>query len=171
VSSTILAYFDVSAMPIPPIPLPIYITCASGAPLSMSMGIALTTVSLVYGTKLLLFFEFHPGDIHSDDPADLLAFLVIVCIVVRSNANKIPISSLFKMIVQDATCYFLVIFTSHVVLVMFLIFADVSVSSQSSVFSLQPAYVFIGWNEGIACPVSDPKLLFLRAFTGFLSAQ
>jgi hypothetical protein len=102
-------------------------TCTFGTPLPD--GIALTTMSLVYGTKFLLFFELHPGGIRPDHPADLLAFSVIIYLVVRSNVNKIPISGLFKTIVQDATFYFLVIFTSHFVLVMFLIFAKVRISS------------------------------------------
>jgi hypothetical protein len=78
-----------------------------------------------YGTSLAL----HPGDIHSDHPADLLAFSVIIYLVVQSNVNNVPISRLFKTIVQDATYYFLVIFTSHFMLVMFLAFADVRISS------------------------------------------
>jgi hypothetical protein len=61
----------------------------------------------------------HLGDIHSDHPADLLAFSVIIYLVVRSNVNRVPIPRLFKTIAQDATSYFLVIFTSHFVLVMF----------------------------------------------------
>jgi hypothetical protein len=88
-----------------------------------------------YETHLVLRL----GDIHSDRPTDLLAFSVIVYLVVRSNVNKIPIPSLFKIIVRDATRYFLVIFTSHLVLMMFLVFANVRISSQSSIFSLRSA--------------------------------
>jgi hypothetical protein len=89
--------------------------------------IAFTTMSLAYGTKL--FLSFILGDTRSDHPADLLAFSVIVYLVVRSNVNKVPIPSLFKTIAQDATYYFLVIFTSHLVVVMFLLFASVRISS------------------------------------------
>jgi hypothetical protein len=71
----------------------------------------------------------HPGDIHSDHPTDILAFSVIVYLVVQSNVNKVPISKLFKTVVRDATYYFLVIFTSHLVFVMFLVFASVRISS------------------------------------------
>jgi hypothetical protein len=70
-----------------------------------------------------------PEDIHSDRPTDLLAFSVIVCLVVRSNVNKIPVPSLLRTIVRDATCYFLIIFTSHFVLVMFLVFGRVRILS------------------------------------------
>jgi len=53
-------------------------------------------------------------------PPDFLAFSIIVYRVVQSNTDRIPIPRLFKIIVQDATYYFLVIFTSHLVLMMFL---------------------------------------------------
>jgi hypothetical protein len=69
------------------------------------------------------------GGIHSDCPTDSLAFSVIVYLVVRSNVNKIPIPGLLKIIVRDATRYFLVIFTSHLVFAMFLAFASVRISS------------------------------------------
>ena len=59
-------------------------------------------------------------------PSDLLAFSAIVYLVVRSNIYyEVPIPSLLKTIARDATYYFLVIFTSHLVLVMFLLFASV----------------------------------------------
>jgi len=64
-------------------------------------------------------------DTHHNRHADLLAFLVVVYLAVRSNANKVPISRLFKTIVRDATYYFLVIFTSHLTFMMFLLFAKV----------------------------------------------
>jgi hypothetical protein len=76
------------------------------------------------------------GGIRSDHPADILAFSVIVYLVVQSNINKVPIPRLFKIIVQDATYYFLVIFTSHLVFVMFLALESVRISSYFSVISL-----------------------------------
>jgi hypothetical protein len=71
----------------------------------------------------------HLGGIHSDRPADLLAFSIIIYLVARSNVNKVPIPRLLKTIAQDATSYFLVIFTSHFVYEMFLAFASVRISS------------------------------------------
>jgi len=88
------------ALPISPVPLPVYMMCVFTGP--WFAQVAFPIMSLTY---------------------DLLAFSVIVYLVVRSNVNKAPISSLFKTIAQDATYYFLVIFTSHFVLVMFLAFA------------------------------------------------
>ena len=78
-----------------------------------------------YGTCLAI----HPGDTHPDHLPDVLAFSVIVFLVVRSNVTKIPLPSLLKTIVRDATYYFLVIFTSHLVTAMFFWFASVSTSN------------------------------------------
>ena len=86
-------------------------------------------MTVTYGTELLLHFINHLRDTRSDRPVDFLAFSVIVYLVVRSNVNKIPIPSIFKTIARDATYYFLVIFTSHLILVMFLAFTDVSAPS------------------------------------------
>jgi len=69
-----------------------------------------------------------PGDTGPDYSIDLLAFLVIVWLVVRSNINKLPMPTLFKTIAQDATYYFLVIFTSHFVFEMSLLLARVRIS-------------------------------------------
>ena len=55
------------------------------------------------------------GDTHHDYPADLLAFLVIVYLVLRSHVYRIPVPSLLRTIAQDATHYFLILFTSHLV--------------------------------------------------------
>jgi len=112
----------------------------------LSGEIGFIAMSLAYGTELHLSSIDHIEDTHSDHPADVLAFSVIVYLVVRSNVDKVPIPSLLKTIVQDATYYFLVIFTSHFVLVMFLAFASVSTSPQASIFSLRLTYTFIGFN-------------------------
>jgi len=83
-------------------------------------------MSVAYGSEPLLSFIDRLEDTRSDRLADVLAFSVIIYLVVRSNLNKIPIPSIFKTIARDATYYFLVIFTSHLVLVMFLAFTSVS---------------------------------------------
>ncbi|KAF9645533.1 hypothetical protein BDM02DRAFT_3262853 [Thelephora ganbajun] len=54
---------------------------------------------------------------------DLLAFSLTVYLAARSNIYKSPIPSLLRTIAQDATLYFLVIFTSHLVLELTLLFA------------------------------------------------
>jgi len=124
----------------------------------LSMEIAFTAMVLAYGTELLLSFIERPGDTHSDHPADLLAFSVIIYPVVRSKVTKVPIPSLLKTMVQDAAYYFLVIFTSHLVLLMFLIFASVSTSSSFTIFSLRLANTFIGSNQVNPRSVSDTRM-------------
>jgi len=89
------------ALPMPPMPLPVYMMCVFTGPWYAQFTFPI--MSLLY---------------------DLLAFSVIVYLVVRSNVKKVPIPSLLKIIARDATCYFLVIFTSHLVFVMFQAFAD-----------------------------------------------
>jgi len=78
-----------------------------------------------YGAPLAI----HLGDTHPDHPPDVLAFSVIVFLVVRSNVANVPLPSILKTIARDATYYFLVIFTSHLVTAMFFWFASVSTSS------------------------------------------
>ena len=89
------------------------------------MGIAFTTMSLAYGTELLFSFVDHL-DTHSDHPTDALAFSIIVFLVVRSNITKVPLPSIFRIIARDVTSYFLIIFTSHLVIVMFYWLASVN---------------------------------------------
>jgi len=86
---------------VPPDPLPIYAMCAFAG--SESVEIGYTVISLVY---------------------DLLAFSLIIYLVARSNLNKVPLPELLMIIAQDATWYFLFIFTSHLMVVLFLLFAS-----------------------------------------------
>ena len=110
---------------LPQIPLPVYVLCI---PVGRAfLDIACNVMSLTYGTKP---FAFHPdGGVHSDHPPDLLTFSVIVYLVVRSNVYKVPIPSLLRIIAQDATYYFLIIFTSQFMFVMFVMFANVGMFS------------------------------------------
>jgi len=85
--------------------------------------------------------------------------------VLRSGVRKVPLPSILKTIARDATYYFLVIFTSHIVLVMFLASESVSTSSYSIIFSLRLAYTFLGYNQASSCCVSDARtfLPFVRS--------
>ena len=69
----------------------------------------------------------HLGDTDSDHPTDVLAFSLIIYLVLRFNINEVPIPSLLRTIAKDTTYYFMVVFTSHLVLMLFLIFANVRV--------------------------------------------
>ena len=133
---TTLANLTVSASPILPVPLPIYMTCTLVG--QLSVGIAFIAVSLTYGAEPLVIYL---GNARPNHPADFLAFSVIIYLVVRSNVTKVPIPSILKTIARDATYYFLVIFTSHLVIVMFFLFASVSSSSQSSLLSTARLYL------------------------------
>lgn len=62
-------------------------------------------------------------------PTDLLAFILIIYMALKSNAYEFKIPSLFRTIAQDATFYFLMIFTSHLALELALIFGKVRIFS------------------------------------------
>jgi len=119
------AYVSVSAVPISL--LPIIIMCSYMGQLSVEW--VFITVSLTYGTELLLLFIDRPGDTNFDHSVDCLAFLVIIYLVVRSNVKKLPIPSILKTIAQDATYYFLVIFASHLLFMFLFRFSSVSTLS------------------------------------------
>jgi len=76
---------------------------------------------------------------------DSLAFLVIAVLAVRSKF-KGEMSRILQKIVQDATLYFFVIFTSHFVLVMTLLLERVSIS------------IVCGEN-GAEIPLAEPSAL------------
>ena len=119
--------YSVSARPITPVPLPVYMICFFVEDRPLEIGF--TAISLVYGTKHFSSLRPHIGDTHPDHPPDSLAFSVIGYLVVRSNVYRVPIPTLLKTIVRDATYYFLVIFSSQLALMMFLLFASVSILS------------------------------------------
>lgn len=102
-------------------------------------------------------------DTSIDYPADFLAFSTIVYLVVRPNVYKFPIPSLLKIIARDATYYFLVIFSSHVVFVLTLLFAKVSVLS---FFPPRFAKIPVARNPAAPRPVSDATAYFTRLLTG-----
>ena len=94
----------------------------------LPVQIGFIAVALAYGTEFHLLLNDHLGLTRSNHLADLLAFSVIVSLVVRSSVRGDPIPSIFRIMTRDATYYFLVIFTSHLLLVIFLAFARVSTS-------------------------------------------
>ena len=71
----------------------------------------------------------HLGDTHSGRLVGSLAFSAIDFLVVGPNIYKVSIPSLLRTIARGGTCYFLVIFTSHLVLVIFMAFTSVRISS------------------------------------------
>lgn len=59
---------------------------------------------------------------------DILAFLLIVFWARKSRVRGLKVSTVEHTIAEDVTCYFMVIFTSHFVLVMTLNLGQVSVA-------------------------------------------
>jgi hypothetical protein len=74
----------------------------------------------------------HPRDTRSDHPIDFAAFSIIVYLVLLLKRHQIKVP-LFRTIAQDATYYFLIIFTSHFVLELTLFLARVRILSQYSI--------------------------------------
>ena len=64
----------------------------------------------------------------TDTTLDFLAFLIIIFLAAKSGLKGFKMPSILRTIVQDATVYFLVIFTSHFVLEMTLLLARVTAS-------------------------------------------
>jgi len=124
----VLTYFNTSAQPIPWIPLPVYMLCIVSRHRTLEIGF--TTMSLVYGagSLLTLIWKEAPTLTTLTIP-DLLAFSVIVYLVVQSNVRRVQVPRLLRTIAQGATHYFLIIFTSHLVLELTLLLARVRVFS------------------------------------------
>ena len=95
--------------------------------------------------------------------------------MVRSNINKVPVPGLLSIIARDATYYFMVIFTLHLVLVLFLVFGSVRISLycmlhhlstvRSDVYSLTSSYFLQGESHQDAFR-SFFHPIFLRAIVG-----
>lgn len=64
-----------------------------------------------------------PGDTYAPDS---LAFSLIIYLAIRSKASSVKIPTILGTMAEDATRYFLVIFTSHFVLEMTLILGRVN---------------------------------------------
>ena len=127
-----------SAEPIIPIPLWTFRSCIFKQHLPMEIGF--TSISLFYGTKALhAFCLARETDI--DCLLDLLAFLFIIHLALKSRSYRSKLPNLLKIMAEDATLYFLVIFTSHFLLVVTLVFGSVRTSPHRFVFS--PADTFI----------------------------
>ena len=62
--------------------------------------------------------------------SDFLALLVAVAFAKFGNPKDYKMPNILRKIIRDATVYFLVIFTSHFVLEMFLLFSNVSIFAE-----------------------------------------
>lgn len=70
----------------------------------------------------------NPDRIDDVHPPDVLAFSLVVFWARKSGASGLKLSTLLDAIAKDSTYYFMVIFTSHFVLVMTLNLGRVSVA-------------------------------------------
>ena len=107
---------------------------------SMSADICFATIAVIYGTKPPLPFWLEG---YTDCPTDLLAFLLVIYLALTEPSiyhHQSPtVPNLSRTIVQDATYYFLVIFTSHTLVWFTLIFGRVGITLSSlSSFSHSP---------------------------------
>jgi len=98
------------------------------------MEIGFTTISLFYGTRTPHRFRL-ARETETDCLVDLLAFLFIIYLALKSGSFRSGLPNLLKIMAEDAMLYFLVIFTSHLLLELTLIFGSVRTSSHRSVFS------------------------------------
>ena len=85
-----------------------------------------TSISLFYGV-LRLFQIYSRGTDAAENMhnSDFLAFSLVFFLAKKSKVPGLGFPSLWEVIARDAVRYFLVIFTSHLVLELTLIFARV----------------------------------------------
>ena len=148
----ICAYsFVPPAVPIIQIPLATYQLCVFKQHVPLEMGY--TTLALFYGT--MNPYSFCPaGEGVADCLIDLLAFLFIIYLAFKSGAFQSGLPSLFGVMAEDATLYFMVIFTSHLILELTLIFGSVRTSSHRSV-SFSFAETFVAFDKTAPWNVSN----------------
>ena len=110
---------------LPSIHFPAYHFCAIGE--QRTVEIADISILLFYGSFLpeAPSYPSSPTGLSTDASV----FLVIVVLAVKSGLNGHKMPRTLRTIVQDATVYFLVIFTSHFIFEMSLLFARVSTST------------------------------------------
>jgi hypothetical protein len=141
-----------SAQTMPPIPLDAYRLCVFVR--HRKLEVAYTSISLIYGT-----WEIYVAT-DSTDPADnlctpdSLAFLFIIFMANKSKTGGFKFTGILGTIVEDATQYFLVIFTSHFVLEMTLTLGRVSATVSLSGLKPTSSNASIGDNSTTSSWVS-----------------
>jgi hypothetical protein len=106
----------------PEIQLDAYHLCVFVQPLGFE--VAFTSLTLTYGTcKWPLTYS---SDADTMDTSDFFAFALIVFYMKKSKVPGVKVRTIWDTIAEDATRYFLVIFTSHFVFMMTLNLGRVS---------------------------------------------
>lgn len=113
------------AQVLPPIHLTAYQLCVFTR--HRKVEIAYTAISLFYGPPFFLSFRRVSFQL-TRVTTDFSAFVVIIVLAAKSGIRGFRMPGILRTIVQDATIYFLVIFTSHFVLEMTLLVARVKIS-------------------------------------------
>ena len=135
-------HFTCAAQPPVPIPIEAYQYCVFHR--HRTIEVAYTSISLCFGGD---YCYLEPGRIvtnatYTVSTSDLLAFSLIITLVKNSGAGGSKIPTIMDTIAEDATRYFLVIFTSHFVLVMTLNLGRVSLDGSNSGLPLMLSYPF-----------------------------
>ena len=122
----------------------------------------------LYLTVRRLPYSFCPArESGTDCLTDLLAFLLILYLAFKSDSYG---SGLLKIMAEDATLYFLIIFSSHLVLELTIIFGSVRTSSRCSV-SFSFAETSVAFDKTTPWSVSDSATYLLRLFADPLSTE
>lgn len=110
----------------PHIPLDAYHLCICAHARHRTLGIAVISTSLLYGARNGLEFGAG-GNAHTDDAGkpDVLMFFLIIFWAIRWKGPGCIIPGILGTMAEDATQYFLVIFSSHLSLTMTLAFGRV----------------------------------------------
>lgn len=113
-------------------------------------------LSLVYGTFRSAFLGSCVTTTNHLCVEDTSAFLLIALSVKRRGSDRAPgVPSLIDKILQDATMYFLVIFSTHLLLILFEFFAPVSPFS-NGLFPSTHDELHVETESAPPCGVSHP---------------
>ena len=156
-----------TGLPSIPIPLQTFQICVFKQHIPLNLGF--TSISLFYGTTAPYSFCL-ARESGTNYLIDLLAFLFIIYLAWNSGSHSSGLPSLLKVMAEDATLYFLVIFTSHLVLELTLIFGSVSTSSRRSI-SLSFAETFVAFDKTTPWSVSDITTYRFRLSADPLSTE
>jgi len=154
------------ALPIFDVPNPIYRDCTLNPNWPPEIGF--TTISLVYGTTSPLFAFRLVGETGTDYLTDSLAFGIIIYLALKSGTYRSKLPSLLKVMAGDAMFYFLVIFTSHLLLEMTLIFGTVR-TFHITLFSLSRTETFVAFDQTTPWSVSNVATYLFRSFAELFS--
>ena len=125
----------VLAQPLPSVPFDAYHLCLFVRRRTLDIGYA--SISLFYGVGAIVNSAGMVLTVQIMCTQDFLAFLSVIFFAKRTKTAGLKIPTILGTIAEDATRYFLVIFTSHFVLVMTLNLGRVSTPLPLSLWTQQ----------------------------------